>query len=115
MKRKRSEVPWRRNWWNGFGRRNARPRISSGRATNKRPPGCGRPERKRPPIGAEFSMRRRAGRDEGLRSARAEGEAIRRAAEEEAASACRELTERAMARRDAVIRLAAERLLADDA
>ena len=54
-------------------------------------------------------------RDEGLRSARAEGEAIRRAAEEEAASACRELTERAMARRDAVIRLAAERLLADDA
>ena len=105
MKRKRSEVPWRRNWWNGFGRRNARPRISSGRATNKRPPGCGRPERKRP----------QSRRDEGLRSARAEGEAIRRAAEEEAASACRELTERAIARRDAVIRLAAERLLADDA
>ena len=93
MKRKRSEVPWRRNWWNGFGRRNARPRISSGRILD------------------EAQSRR----DEGLRSARAEGEAIRRAAEEEAASACRELTERAIARRDAVIRLAAERLLADDA
>lgn len=88
--------------------------IERRRRTSVRP-GCGRPERKRPPIGAEFSMRRRAGGTRAWRSARAEGEAIRRAAEEEAASACRELTERAMARRDAVIRLAAERLLADDA
>lgn len=36
--------------------------------------GCGRPERKRPPIGAEFSMRRRAG---GTRACAAPGRRAR--------------------------------------